>query len=130
MPPNISQPPGGVAAGTLLNILSALQSIAQSLIAGVTELTKRTPNQTSGQLSADTLVFTGFVRVSGISVVAAGSPVGTLNDAGTIATSAAGNVIFEIPGTVGYYPVDLIFANGCVYKVGTSEKVAIFFGRN
>jgi len=129
MPPPVN-PQQNAPAGTLLNILSALQSIAQSLIAGVTELTKRTPNQTTGQLTADHLVFTGFVRVSGISVITAGSPVGSLNDAATIATAAAGNDIFTLPSTAGYYAVDLLFANGCVYKAGTSEKVAIFFGRN
>lgn len=126
MPPLRSSTETGSA---LTNILTALQSIAQNISLGVQRFTRTTPGLTSGQLSADKLVSAGFVRVTGISIIAAGSPVGTLDDANLIANAAAGNVIYTLPSTAGFYPVQMIFTNGLVYKAGTSEKIAIFYER-
>ena len=115
--------------GSLLNISQTLQSVAQEIAKAVTALGRLVPSLSSGQLSADAIVQNGFVRLTGIEVVAAGSPVGTLHDAATIATAAAGNEIAPIPTAVGFYPVQILFTTGMVYKAGTSEKIALFYAR-
>jgi hypothetical protein len=126
-PPNNG---GNGGLGSLINIGNTLQSIAQNIILAVTELAQLMPAFTSGQLTTDTLVFTGFVRVTGVSIITAGSPVGSLHDAANLGASATGNEIYPLPSVVGFYPLQMIFENGLVYKTGTSEKIAIFYVRS
>lgn len=111
-----------------LNISNSLQTIAQNIVQAVLGLGRLVPTSTSGQLAADTLVQTGFVRLIGVSVVAAGTP-GTLRDAVTLGASSSANDVYELPSTAGYYPVQMIFANGLVYKAGSGETIALFYSR-
>lgn len=125
MPPN----EGPFSPSALLNIGNTLQSVAQNIVQAVSILSKFIPTLTSGQLSANTLVQTGTIRVIGISVVVGNAAAGGLYDASTIAGAGAGQQIYQIPSTAGYYPVQMLLNNGLVYKTGTSEKIAIFYGR-
>lgn len=125
-------PPGGPFAGVgaLLNIGNTLQSVAQNIIQAVTELQQMMPAHTSGQASASKLIITGFVRVTGVSVAKAATPPGMLYDAPTLAMAAAGTEIYPLPSTVGYTSLQMIFANGLVYKAGTGEEVTVFYVRS
>lgn len=114
-----------------MGIGNTLQTIAQNIILAVTELRYLTPALSSGQLSANTLVFTGFVRVTGISVIAPSSTVvGGLYDGATIAATNATNEIYPTPTAKGYYNTQMIFTNGLVYKPQGGEEVAIFYVRS
>ena len=113
---------------SLDDILTALKGGVQALN-GATQATNRTtPTGTSGQLAANTLVQTGFVRVTGIAVIAAGA-VGGLYDAATLAAAGSGQQVFTVPASVGYIPVNMVFAEGLVYKPGAGQTVAIFYTR-
>lgn len=106
---------------SLKNVVTAANGVAQGL-------KRQVPDSTSGQLAADTLVQTGFVRVIGISVVAAGA-VGALYDAATIALASADEQVFVVPATVGYISLNMVFADGLVYKPGLAQLATIFYTR-
>lgn len=129
-PPN---DPGGntpLGGAGLLGIFNTLQTIAQNIIQAVIELKQLSPIATSGQLSASKLVIAGFVRVTGISVVKVNTATpGGLYDANTIAGGVAATQVYSVPAVLGYYPLQLIFANGLVYVPGTSEIVTVFYVR-
>lgn len=110
------------------DVLSSLQNVVQAINAQTRVEGALTPTNTSGQLSANTLIQTGFVRVTGVSVETAGAA-GTLNDAATIALAVSGTEIFTTPATAGFYPVNMVFLNGLVYKPGSGQKVAVFYTR-
>ena len=121
-----NQPQGGSAS--LADILFAIQN----LVVATNDLAKLTadviPDSTSGQLSADALVQTGFVRVTGISVTTAGA-IGTFFDAMNLASSGSTNAIYTVPAAVGFTPVNMVFANGLVYKPGALQVATIFYRR-
>lgn len=103
------------------NAVKAANSIADSLDATI-------PHLTSGQLAADALIVPGFVRVTGVSVVAAGA-VGGLYDASSLANAASTTQVYTVPATAGFIAVNMVFANGLVYKPGSGQTVAIFYTR-
>jgi hypothetical protein len=112
-----------------------LQDILTSLQDGVTALSdlqqtqaKSVPEFTTGLLAADTLVLPGFVRVLGVSVVD-GSAIGFLHDAAALADAVATNQVYVISTTKAYYPVNLVFQNGLVFKVGTANEAVLYYSR-
>jgi hypothetical protein len=120
------QPYGGGAS--LTDILTAIQDLVTAWNNVGNILAKQTASSTSEQLSASTLVQTGFVRVKGISVTTAGA-VGTLNDASTLADAASGNVAYVVAAATGYVPLDLVFEDGLVYQPGAAQVATIFYTR-
>lgn len=125
MPPPV---PAMTGAASLSDILSAVQTIGQQCQFIARRLNEQAPDLTSGQLAANTLVQTGFVRVTGISVVTAGAA-GTLSDARTLAAAGSGDVVYTVEPVVGFLPVNMVFVNGLVYKPGAAQVVAIFYTR-
>lgn len=121
-------PPGSAGGGSLNDILTSIQSLSQNCQKIATTLQQGVPSDTSGQLSADTLVQTGFVRLLGISVIAAGA-IGALHDARTLALAASGNQVAVVQATAGYFAVDMVFADGLVYKPGAGQTCALFYAR-
>lgn len=121
-----NQPQGGSAS--LADILFSIQN----LVVATNDLTRVTsaeiPDTTSGQLSANALVQTGFVRVTGVSVTTAGA-IGTLFDAPNLAGAGAGNAIYTVPAAVGFIPLNMVFENGLVYKPGAAQVATIFYRR-
>lgn len=113
---------------SLDDILTTLQGGVKAMNANTLALNRAQPTQDSGQLSADALVQTGFVRVTGISVVVAGA-VGGLYDAATIVNATAGQQIYVVPAAVGFTAVNMVFNDGLVYKPGAGQKTVIFFTR-
>lgn len=120
--------PSTIGGGSLNDMLTSVQALAQNCQKIATALQQSIPSETSGQLSADTLVQTGFVRLLGISVVAAGA-VGALHDARTLALAASGNQVAVVQATAGYFAVDMIFADGLVYKPGSGQTCTLFYAR-
>lgn len=113
---------------SLSDILTSVQQGVQAFNGFTLELAKRSPPFTSGQLAADTLVQTGFVRVLGVSVVDGGAA-GALHDVAMLANAASTNQVYEVPTTEGYIPVNMVFKDGLVYKPGAGQIIAIFYAR-
>ena len=113
---------------SLDDILTTLKGAVNAVNGNTQVLKGQIPTSTSGQLAANTLVQTGFVRVTGISIVTAGA-IGGLYDAATIALAIAGTEVFAVPAAVGYTPVNMVFANGLVYKPGAAQVATIFYTR-
>ena len=113
---------------SLDDILTAIKGGVNALNGNTQATNRTTPTLTSGQLAADTLVQSGFVRVTGVSVTTAGA-VGGLYDAATIGGAGAGQEIYSVAATLGFVPLNMVFANGLVYKPGAGQKVTIFYTR-
>jgi hypothetical protein len=62
-----------------------------------------------------------------VSVIVAGSAVGSASDAAAVADVAAGNQIATIPNTVGVYDVDWPCLAGIVVTPGTGQTVAVAY---
>lgn len=120
------QPVGGAS---LADILTSVQNLVVATNAVSTANNGLLPHFTTGRLAANALVQSGFVRVLGISVLAAGA-VGALFDAATLAAAAAGtNDIYVVPAAVGFISLNMVFANGLVYKPGAGQVATIFYAR-
>ena len=114
---------------SLDDILTSLKGAVNAINGVALAFNHQVPANSSGQLSVDTLVQTGFMRVTGISVGTAGA-VGTLYDASSLAAAAAGNAIYVAPASLGYIPLNMVFTAGLVYKPGAGQKVTLFYSRN
>lgn len=66
-------------------------------------------------------------RVCRVSVIVAGSAVGTINDLATTSGAAAANQVFTIPNTVGIYDVQMPCAVGILVVPGTGQTVAVSY---
>lgn len=114
---------------SLSDILTSIQSLVVATNAVAQASNGLIPRLNSGRLAANTLVQTGFVRVTGISVIVAGA-VGALFDAATLAAAAAGtNDIYSVAAATGFTPLNMVFTNGLVYKPGAAQVAAIFYAR-
>ena len=84
-------------------------------------------------LTAATLVSTtnaaSYVarRVGRVVVTVAGTAVGSVNDAATVAGAAVANQVFSIPNAVGNYLIDFPMIAGIVVTPGTGQTVAISY---
>lgn len=112
----------------LASILTSLQNVVNAGTALVRATANQSPTDTSGQLAADTLIQTGFVRVLGVSVVAGGAA-GGLYDAATITGATTGRQLYVVGTVAGFFPVNMVFPTGLVYKPGAGQKAAIFYTR-
>ena len=113
---------------SLDDIQNSFISANQTLADLVNATLKKVPSDSSGTLDATKVIQTKFVRVTGISVVV-GGVAGALHDVAAIGDIAAGNKIFEVPITAGYYPVNLVFVNGLAYEPGAGQSAAIMYTR-
>lgn len=116
------------SGASLTDAITSLQNMPVSLNGIRQVLAQMVPALTSGQMSASTLVQTGFVRVLGIAISTAGAA-GALHDAATIADAASGNVIYTVPATAGFTAVNMVFQNGLVYIPGAGQVAAVFYAR-
>ena len=78
-------------------------------------------------VTAATLVKASRGRIANISVITAGSTVGSANDVASIAGALAANEVFAIPNIVGMYNVDFPCQNGIVVTPGTGQVIAISY---
>ena len=123
-------PPGLTAGASLSDILSTAQNIVTALNGFRTAFDAFrngvVPTVSTGQLSASTLVRYGRTRLLGVSMIG-GAAVSLLHDTATIAGAGAGNKVYEISATHGFYPVNMVFNNGLVFVPGASALVALFY---
>lgn len=113
---------------SLSDILTSVQQGVNAFNGFVSELAKSSPSFTSGQVSADALIQTGFVRVLGVSVVDGGA-VGALHDAAALADADADNQVYVVDTTEGFFKTNMVFKNGLVYKPGSGQIAAFFYAR-
>ncbi|GAC1479345.1 MAG: hypothetical protein NVS2B11_03480 [Acetobacteraceae bacterium] len=78
-------------------------------------------------LTAATLVKAAPGRAVRVSVVAAGTTAGSVNDAATVVAAAAGNQVASIPTTVGVLLLDWPCSAGIVVTPGTSQVLAVSY---
>jgi len=113
---------------SLDDIQTTIQSINTTLADTVNAYLKQVPSTSSGALSASQIIQTGFVRVTGVSVVVGGAA-GALHDVRALADIAAGNKLYVVGTTPGFYPVNLIFPKGLAYAPGAGQTAAIMYTR-
>ena len=122
---------GGSSLGDILTALKNGVVGVNNLVDGVGSLS---PHFTSGQVSAAALIQTGFVRLTGLSIVT-GTVAGVLNDAATLADATTDNVVYNVPASAGlpassgYIAVNMVFKNGLVFQPGADQKAALFYTR-
>lgn len=83
--------------------------------------------QNSLNITAATVVKASKGRICKVNVLTAGSTVGTVNDVSTTGGAAAGNLVFNIPDTVGIYDLNFPCSTGIVVVPGTGQVVSVSF---
>jgi len=78
-------------------------------------------------VTADALVKVGFGRVFAVTVVVAGSGVGGVYDADSVAHAAAGNQIYITPQAVGTVILSWPCGSGIVVKPGSGQTIAVSY---
>ena len=66
-------------------------------------------------------------RISHVHVLVAGVTLGSVNDAATVAAAAAGNLVYNVPNTVGIYLVDFPMILGIVVTPGTGQTLSVSY---
>ena len=115
-------------AASLSDILTAQQNGVTALNNIQKTLAGTIPTTTSGTLAASTLIQTGFVRVTGVSVVVAGAA-GGLYDTTAVASLGAANQTYVVPATLGFTALNMVFMNGLVYSPGSGQTAVIYYTR-
>lgn len=106
---------------TFKNAVIALNALNQTQ----TDLSYAQGTHTSPLATTSTLVTSGPGRAVRVSVTVAGSATGTLNDASSVGSAAAGNAIYAIPNTAGVHELGLYYTNGLVIVPGTGQSVNV-----
>jgi hypothetical protein len=83
--------------------------------------------QTALNLTAATVIQASPGRLALVSVIVAGSAVGSASDAAAVADVAAGNQIATIPNTVGVFDVDWPCLAGIVVTPGTGQTISVAY---
>lgn len=110
---------------SLDDFVTLVRSISLAINAQ-TESNKRIHgHDTSLGMTASTLCQLGPGRIYNASVIVAGSTVGGVYDANTVAAATASNQIAVIPMTVGVHIIDMTFQYGLVFIPGTGQTVSL-----
>jgi hypothetical protein len=112
---------------SLTDILSAAKNIAQAINDAARAYVGVQGSQIQVAMGANSQVTVGPGRMAMLSVITAGSTVGTIHDSATITNAALANQIAGIPMTVGISFVNLPFNNGLAIKPGTGQVVAVSY---
>ena len=115
-------------AASLSDILTVQQNGVVALNNIQTTRAGTIPTTTSGTLTAATLIQTGFVRVTGISVVVAGAA-GGLYDTTAVSLLGSTNQTYVVAATLGFTEVNMVFMNGLVYSPGAGQTAVIYYTR-
>jgi hypothetical protein len=83
--------------------------------------------RTSATFTTPTLIFAGSGYLVNYAVLVAGSASGTINNASTTASVAAGNALCATPATVGVYQTGQFFSNGLVIVPGTGQSINVTY---
>jgi hypothetical protein len=105
---------------TQKNGVVALNNLSQSTLRGL-------GTQTSATVTSSTLVVNGPGYLVNYSVLVAGSSAGTINNAVSTATAAAGNALCVVPATVGVVKTGQLFTSGLVIVPGTGQSINVTY---
>jgi hypothetical protein len=83
--------------------------------------------QTSATVTSPTLIMVGRGYSVNFAVVVAGSTVGTINNAATIALAGAANALCATPAVVGVYQTGQFFNSGLVIIPGTGQSINVTY---
>lgn len=101
-------------------LLFSSAAIAQPLFIG--------GRTTKLNITVATVVKPGSGRIATVSVIVAGSTVGTVNDTTTTGAAAVGNQVMAIPITVtGVYTLNFPMLNGIVVVPGTGQTLSVSY---
>jgi hypothetical protein len=78
-------------------------------------------------VTGNTLVIAGSGYLSRFVVLVAGSAVGGIYNASTVAGAAATNQLCVTPETVGIFEAGLVFTNGLVIVPGTGQSINVTY---
>jgi hypothetical protein len=78
-------------------------------------------------ITAATVIKATRGYIARVSVIVAGSAVGTINDCATTGAAAVGNQVGVIPNTVGILSYGFPCATGIVIVPGTGQTVAVSY---
>jgi hypothetical protein len=82
---------------------------------------------TSATVTGNTLVISGSGYLCRFVVLAAGSAVGGIYNASTVASAASSNQLCVTPETVGIFEAGLVFSDGIVIKPGTGQSINVTY---
>ncbi len=105
---------------TQKNAVVALSNTAQTIL-------RAQGNATSATVTSDTLVIAGRGFLVNVCVVVAGSTAGSIYNASSTTTTAAGNKLFSVPTTAGMYPLGQVFNTGLVISPGTGQEINVTY---
>ena len=104
--------------------LSDVLSTFKNLVTGLANLTQTYLNvqgtSSAANITAPTVIKPAAGRLVTVSVLVAGSGVGTIYDGATLA--ATSRPLFKIPDTVGIYPVNLVAQYGILCVPGAGAQ--------
>lgn len=106
--------------GIATNVLSVISAIN-------TTLRREQGTATSGTVTASTLIRSGSGYVARVCVVVAGTTEGSVYNASSTGTVAAGNRLFAVPNTVGVYNLGQVFDAGLVLTPGTGQSLNVTY---
>lgn len=86
-----------------------------------------TPQKSTLNLTAVTVVKATPGRLFRVNVIVAGSAAGSVNNCITTGAVAAANELAAIPNTVGSYDMNFPCSTGITVTPGTGQTVAVFF---
>lgn len=84
-------------------------------------------NKSSLNVTAATVIKATPGTVYNISVTTAGSAPGTVHDTNLVASAAAANLVYEIPNTVGNYPITFPCFTGITITPGTGQVLSVSY---
>jgi len=105
---------------TQKNAVVSLSNTAQTIL-------RAQGNSTSATVTGDTLIILGRGYLVNVCVVIAGSTTGSIYNASSTSTTAAGNKLFATPTTVGMYPLGQVFNTGLVISPGTGQSINVTY---
>lgn len=108
---------GVVGINALTAALEAFMAVYQSYVGTDTYL----------GATNESLVKEGAGRLVNMVISVAGSTVGTIHDASSVANATANNVISVIPNTVGSGIINVPFTDGLVIKPGAGQTLSITY---
>jgi len=102
------------------NGVIAINNVAQSTLRGL-------GTQTSATITSTTVIYPNAGYLVNFSVTIAGSAVGTIYNASTVANAAVGNALCVIPNSVGITKVGQVFNTGLVVAPGTGQSINVTY---
>lgn len=103
------------------NIVTAIASLAGATNEGL-------GNITSATVTSATLITTGTGRLVNVSVVVKGTGNGTISNAATVATAAAGNALYTVSdAAIGILPIGVMYNLGLVVSPGTGQSLNVTY---